>query len=63
MSELRMLRKRKRGRGRPRADSGAGPIARVSVYLTADQIDMATRRGGGNLSLGLRRLLCELAQE
>lgn len=47
-----------RGVGRPRADSGAGDVLeKKSVLLGRRDVQYAERLGGGNLSLGLRKLI------
>lgn len=48
----------KRGRGRVASD-GYTELARGVVYLTADMWGFAEKQGGGNFSVGLRKILSE----
>jgi hypothetical protein len=50
------------GKRRGRPPIGDTALGRRTVYLTADELALATKAGDGNLSHGIRVLLRELAE-
>lgn len=55
MAERVTAKKRNKNRGRPLLEDE--PLLRKTVRLSQDDVDDALEVGGGNLSLGLRRII------